>query len=239
MVVTDLERHVPLWFGGWDRSAESLAEFFCILGPAQSGKIRLAVMDMWKPFRKATEQHAPNAVILYDTFHVLRHLHEAMDHVRKAEYKRLTNRPDRRFIKGQTYVLLSHRANLSPEKQARLRTLLAANKRLNTADVLKEQFGQLWTYRNETWAWKFFTRWRQSLRWQRLQPFEDFAAMIERHWEGIAMYCRPENTVALGFVEGLNNKIRVLQRRSYGIRDEEYLMLKVLTCTLPPLPPTT
>jgi hypothetical protein len=53
--------------------------------------------------------------------------------------------------------------------------------------------------------------------------------MIERHWDGIAAYCKPENKVALGFVEGLNNKIRVLQRRAYGLRDEEYLRLKILT----------
>ena len=54
--------------------------------------------------------------------------------------------------------------------------------------------------------------------------------MIDRHWDGIAAYCKPENKVPLGFVEGLNNKIRVIQRRAYGLRDEEYLRLKVLTC---------
>jgi transposase len=59
--------------------------------------------------------------------------------------------------------------------------------------------------------------------------------MIERHGDGIAAYCYPENKVALGFVEGLNNKIRVLQRRTYGLWDEEYLRLKVLTCMLPEL----
>ena len=56
--------------------------------------------------------------------------------------------------------------------------------------------------------------------------------MIDAHWDGSAAYCEPENKVALGFVEGLNNKIRVLQRRAYGLRDEEYLRLKVLTCML-------
>ncbi len=59
--------------------------------------------------------------------------------------------------------------------------------------------------------------------------------MIEKHWGGIAAYCKPENKVALGFVEGLNNKIRVTQRRAYGLRDEEYLKLKILTLTLPEL----
>lgn len=56
--------------------------------------------------------------------------------------------------------------------------------------------------------------------------------MIDKRWDGIAAYCRPESKVSLGFVEGLNNKIRVIQRRSYGLRDEGYLRLKVLTCTL-------
>ena len=57
--------------------------------------------------------------------------------------------------------------------------------------------------------------------------------MIDRHWDGIAAYCRADNKVALGFVEGLNNNVRVLQRRAYGLRDEEYLRLKILTCMLP------
>src|SRR5207237_1524025 len=74
-----------------------------------------------------------------------------------------------------------------------------------------------------------------SLKWQRLKLYEKFAEMIDRHWDGIAAYSRPENKVSLGFVEGLNNKIRVIQRRAYGLRDEEYLRLKILTCMLPPL----
>ncbi len=74
---------------------------------------------------------------------------------------------------------------------------------------------------------------RNSPKWQRLDPYEKFAATIDRHWDGIAAYCRPENKVSLGLVEGLNNKIRVIQRRAYGLRDEDYLRLKILTCMLP------
>ena len=161
-----------------------------------------------------------------------------MDQVRKSEYERLTHRADRTCIKGQKYVLLSHRANLSPPKRQALQALLAVNKRLNTAYILKEQFARLWEYRSAAWARKFFERWRAALRWQRLTPFETFATLIESHWDGIAAYREPQNTVALGFVEGPNNKIRVIQRRCYGIRDEEYLRLKILTNTLPPLPRT-
>jgi transposase len=234
IVVSDLGRHRPIWFGGVDRSEASLAAFYAWLGAPKSHGIRLAVMDMWKAFRTATTRAAPQASILFDKFHVLRHLGEALDKVRKSEYARLSGQ-DRRFIKGQKYTLLSHKANLTLDGRRALRTLLKANKRLHTAYLLKESFGQLWDYQTEGWARRFFDQWRAALKWQRLEPYQKFAAMIDRHWDGIAAYCHPENKVALGFVEGLNNKIRVLQRRAYGLRDEEYLRLKVLTCMLPEL----
>jgi transposase len=113
--------------------------------------------------------------------------------------------------------------------------LLQANRRLNTAYVLKESFGQLWDYRTERGALAFFERWKDRLKWQRLEPYRKFAKLIESHWDGIASYCHPENKVSLGWVEGANNKIRVLQRRAYGYRDEEYLKLKIVAAFLPPL----
>ena len=241
IVVSDLIRKRPIWFGGEDRSEASMALFSAWLGPKKSRGIRLAVMDMWKPFRNVAKQKAPQAAILFDKFHIMRHLGEALDaalftapEVRKAEYARLGGK-DRRFIKGQKYTLLSRHENLSLQGKRSLKLLLAANKRLNTAYVLKEAFGQLWDYEREGWARRFFENWRSSLKWQRLKPFEKFAEMIDRHWDGIAAYCKPENKVSLGFVEGLNNKIRVIQRRAYGLRDQEYLRLKVLTCMLPAL----
>ncbi len=77
--------------------------------------------------------------------------------------------------------------------------------------------------------------WRAARKWPRLALYQKFAALSDRHWEGIATYCQRENKVGLGFVEGFNHKIRVIQRRAYGLRDEEDLRLKILTCMLPPL----
>ena len=231
IIVSDVERKRPIWFGGVDRSEESLDKFFEWLGEKKTNKIKLALMDMWKAFEKSTLKNAPGVAILYDKFHIMKHLGDAMDKVRKIEYSRLTGK-DRSYIKGQKYTLLSNKENLSLEGRKALKKLLDANKRLNVAYLLKESFGQLWNYQTEGWARRFFENWKAALKWQRLQPYENFAAMIERHWEGIAAYCNPENKVSLGFVEGFNNKIRVIQRRAYGLRDEEYLRLKILTCTL-------
>ena len=232
IVVSDLLRRRPIWFGGPDRSEASLALFFNELGRKKCRGIYLVVMDMWKPFRNATLQHVPAASLLFAKFHVLAHLGEALDQVRKSEDARLAGK-DRQFIKGQKYTLLSNHAHLTLDGRRSLAKLLQANQRLNIAYLLKESFGQLWNYQSEAWARRFFENWKQALKWQRLKPYEKFARMIDRHWDGIAAYCQPQNKVPLGFVEGVNNKIRVLQRRAYGLRDEEYLRLKILTCMLP------
>ena len=92
IVVSDLIRGRPIWFGGDDRSEASMSQFYAWLGSRKSSRIRLAVMDMWKPFRLATHAHAPQAAILFDKFHVMRHLGEALDQVRKNEYARLQGR---------------------------------------------------------------------------------------------------------------------------------------------------
>ena len=146
-----------------------------------------------------------------------------------AEYGRLAGR-DRRYIKGQKYTLLSRKENLTLDGKKALKTL---------AEALLEDIGGVEplvgrSYEREGWARRFFENWRASRKWQRLKPYEKFAEMIDRHWHGITAYCRLENKVSLGFVEGLN-KIRVIQRRSYGLRNEEYLRLKNLTCMLPVL----
>jgi transposase len=234
IVVSDLLRRRPIWFGGADRSEASLDAFYTWLGPEKSRRIRLAVMDMWKAFRASTLKpgNAPQARILFDKFHVLRHLNVAIDTVRKQEYARLSG-ADRRFIKGQKYNLLSRWNNLHERGRQALKLLLKANKRLHTAYLLKESFDQLWTYQSPYWARRFFDEWRDALKWQRLYPYEKFAQLIDEHWEGIVSYCHEENKVALGFVEGLNNKIRTIQKRAYGFHDEDYLRLKILTCTLP------
>ena len=211
-----------------------MSQFYAWLGQKKSSRIRLAVMDMWKPFRLATNEHAPQAAILFDKFHVIRHLGEALDAVRKSGMRGSRAASAATSRVRNIRCCRAKRTSRSTARKA-LKTLLAANKRLNTAYVLKESFGQLWSYEREGWARRFFENWRASLKWQRLKPYEKFAEMINRHWDGIAAYCRLENKVSLGFVEGLNNKIRVIQRRAYGLRNEDYLRLKILTCMLPAL----
>ena len=172
VVVSDLERGRPIWVGGRGRAEADLDVFFAALGAKKSAAIELAAMDMWKPFRTSLTKHAPNARVVFDKFHIMRHLGDALDEVRRSEYRRLAGK-DRTFIKGQRYTLLSRRENLSHDGRASLRKLLKANKRLNTAYLLKESFGQLWSYQTPGWARAFFERWKESLKWQRLTALRE------------------------------------------------------------------
>jgi len=99
IVMSDLVRRRTIWFGGVDRSEQRMDLFYQWLEAKKTADIQLAVMDMWRPFETSTVKHAPQAAILYDKFHVMRHLGKALDTVRKQEYRRLAEK-DRSFIKG-------------------------------------------------------------------------------------------------------------------------------------------
>ena len=231
IVVSDLVRERPIWIGKEGRKDADFQAFFDTLGKRKSKQITLAVMDMWVAFRNGVDKNCPNANILYDKFHVMQHLNNAVDKVRRQEYNRVSEK-QRKYIKGQRYILLSHYRNLDASGKQSLKELCAVNRRLSKAYLLKEQFSQLWDYKTETWARKFFENWKRQLRWQKLEPFVKFAMMIDKHWNGVVSHCELKANIKLGYVEGANNKIKVIQRQAYGYDDDEYLELKVLTAFL-------
>lgn len=232
IVVSDLVRERPIWVGKEGRKEADFQVFFDELGEKKSMRITLSVMDMWVAFRNGVEKNCPNADILYDKFHVMKHLNEAIDEIRKQEYRRVSEKQGK-YIKGQRFILLSRYKNLDATGKQSLKELFAVNRRLYKAYLLKEQFSQLWDYKTETWARKFFENWKRQLRWQRLEPFVKFAKMIDKHWDGIVSHCELQHNIKLGYVEGANNKIKVIQKQAYGYRDNEYLELKILTAFLP------
>lgn len=179
------------------------------------------MMGMWKAFRTSTlqEGHAPRTRIISDKSHVLEHLGEARDEVRR-EYARLSGER-RRFIKGQRYSLLSRWENLTLERKPSLKPLFRVSRRLNRAYLPRESFGRLWDYDRPGWARRFFENGKDATKGQRLEPFRKFARIVEAHRDGIEAYCHEGNKVVLGFVEGLNNRIRCIQHRAFGYRDEE------------------
>ena len=213
------------------RKEKNLNKFWKWFGKKRARLITHAVMDMWRPFRNSFLSHSPlpHVQIIYDKFHVIRHLLEALNKVRKSELKKATGRL-KGLLPGKKFILLSRHANVRGKARDALNQLLSLNKRLLKAYLLKESFEHLWSYTSKTWALKFFKSWVAQLKWSRLEPYQKFARMLEKHLDGILAYC--DKKVSLGYIESTNLKARNVIRRAYGYRDKEYMKLKIIqVCT--------
>ena len=212
------------------RKEKSLQPFWTWFGKDRARLITHGVMDMWTPFRKSLRTHCPTAQVIFDKFHVIRHLLDAVNEVRKQEFKRLGDRM-KGVLAGKKFVLLSRRSNLKREGRKALEELLLVSPRLLKAHFLKETFGHLWEYKSRTWAMKFFRKWVASLKWSRMEPLKRFAVMVEEHLDGILSYC--EKKVPLGYVESTNQKAKNVIRRAYGYRDDRFKKLKIIQACTP------
>jgi len=227
-VVSDLESGEPLWMG-LERKRETLDRFFAeALPPQRRRAVRAVCVDMWEPFVQSLRAHLPHARIVYDKFHVLRHVNDALDETRRAEFFRKGGHA-RGLLRGTRWLLLRRWAHLERDERRLVKELLALNRRLAKAYLLKEQLVHLWDYTYEGAARRFLTAWLRALRWQRLPAFRKVAQLLLRHLDGILAYCHEK--VPFGKVEAINGNIRALLRRGRGYRDHEYLLLKVQKAT--------
>jgi transposase len=224
-----------LWVGrGCGR--EDVRPFCELLGPAGQVRLEAVVMDMNGAYEAEVRAQCPHAAIVYDLFHVVaKYGHEVIDRVRVDETNRLARangpgdmptRDRRRVIKGARWLLLRNREHVTrPHDRVRLRELLAANKALFTAYVLKDDLKHLWDYRYPAAARRFWRSWYRRAVVSRIPALVRFARRLQHYLPGILAHCRwPLHTSVL---EGVNNKIKVLKRMAYGYRDDSYFFLKI------------
>ena len=236
--IVDAETRRVLWVSP-QRDQEALNAFFAALGPDGCAQIEAVVMDMWAAYRLAVTTHCPQAHIIYDGFHVLgTYKRDVLDRVRVDETNRVqravtTSGPGareraqakRRVIKGSRWLLLRNRGNLCPRDRIRLKELLAANRALMIAYVLKDDLKQLWRYRYPAVARRFWRQWCRRARASRIPALITFARRLNTWIDYVINHCRyPLHT---SFLEGINNKIKVLKRMAYGYRDDAYFFLKI------------
>lgn len=226
-VVYDLERRVLLWVGD-DRTEEAVKPFFTEeMGSRRCRTLRVVCMDMWATYAKLVRDHAPNAKILFDRFHIVKHLNEAVDAVRRELWRRLTAK-ERVEFKGTRWLLLKNPWNLKDSQQERLSTLVRWNTPLVRAWYMKESFQLFWNYKQPWRAEQHLSKWIRSAMRSKLEPFKKFAQMLRAHLDGIL----PWTTIRLsnGAVEGMNNKIKSISHRSFGFRTAENFIAAIYHC---------
>jgi len=219
--VYDLVEKRLLW-SGEGRSSETLEAFFACLGEDRCEKIEAVCCDMWAPYIDVIKRRLPHAIVVFDKFHIVRHLLDAVDHVRKEEAKKLKSKdPD--LLTGTRYIWLKNPWNLTELQKTRLSDLEKVNLKVNRAYLLKEAFRRFWDYSYRAWAKKYLNQWFWWATHSRLEPMRKFAWMIRRHQEDILNYCKVR--IDNGAVEGLNNKAKGISHRAYGYRSAETFKL--------------
>jgi len=221
-VVMDYETGRVIWLGK-DRSEKTLDLFFKGMSEEKRAKIEAVAIDMWDPYIKAIRHLCPEARIVFDLFHVVKEFNKAIDHVRNRECRKATQE-GKAVLKGSKYLLLKNQPNLNSKERPRLREVLELNRNLAIMYILKDMLKRIWKYRYRGWARKRLNEWCEMARESLIPEAIKFAKRLTRYAYGILNHCQYH--ISTGRLEGTNNKLKVIKRRSYGFRDTRYYILK-------------
>jgi transposase len=208
-----------LWIGK-RRSEKTLRRGLKELGPEFVKGLRFVCSDMWKPYLKVIADQCGQALHVLDRFHITTHMNLAVDEVRRAESTRLRakSKDQASRLKNMRWSLLRKGSRVRGHARVKLNALLASKLATARAWELKEVFQHFWTYTSPLWASAFLDYWCQRAMRSRLEPIKKVARMLRTHEDLLMNWFRAKGEISSGAVEGLNNKIRVVTRRSFGFR---------------------
>ena len=211
---------------GYDEVSKALAS----LGKEKLAKIVFVSLDMWDPYIKAIKELCPNAELVFDKFHVVKKVNEALDNVRKKEFAKASNE-ERIEMKHKRWIILKREKNLEKEEKETLKQLMNNNERLYKAYLLKEQILSIFSEENQTFdkVKERILQWFENILSNEMDEFEGVMKTMQNYLYGILNYFRYGMTNAIA--EGFNTKINVIKRRAFGFRDIEYFALKIFQST--------
>jgi transposase len=224
-IVLDLHSGAIL-FVGEGKKAETLNPFWKRIRAARA-RIAAVAMDMSAAYISAVERHLPDADIVFDRFHVMKLMNEKLTALRRDLYRQLTDDLHKQVLKGTRWLLLKNPENLCDERQERerLAEALRLNEPLALAYYLKEELREFWNQPHTTAARNFFTSWYLRAIDSGVRHIMDFARTMIGHLFGLLAYF--QHRISTGPLEGTNNKIKTLQKMTYGLRDRQYFTLSL------------
>jgi transposase len=224
-LVLDLQSGAIL-FVGQGKKAESLQPFWRRLRAARAN-VEAVAIDMSPAYLSAVEEHLPAATVVFDHFHIIKLMNEKLTALRRDLHREAVDKRRQQVLKGTRWLLLKTPENLDPKKgePKRLREALRLNESLATAYYLKEDLRQIWQQPSKFAARRKLIDWYQQAMASGVRILQEFARLLLARQDGIlAWYDYPIST---GPLEGTNNKIKTMQRQHYGLRDQEFFLLKL------------
>ena len=218
-IVHDIDEEVVVHVAD-DRKQEALEAYFEVLGPEACATLERIAMDMWAPYIAATRAQVPDAdvKIVFDKFHIAKHLGDAVDQVRRRENRELVSAGSER-LKRTKYLWLQNPDRMSGKQWREFAPLRDSRLKVARAWAIKEAAMLLWGYVRRGWAERMWDRWYQWAIRSRLEPIKRVARMIKRHWEGVINAATTDVTNARA--EALNSRIQWVKRMACGYRNRE------------------
>lgn len=220
-LIYQIDEHLTrlLWVGH-DRTEETLLAGLNSLGETVCAGIRYVCSDMWAPYLAAVRQRL-SALHILDRFHIRQQLNKALDEVRRDEARALAQAGLVPRLKRLRWALLKNRKNWTASERRRMKDLEHSGLASIRAFWLVAAFDHFWSYVSPTWAGKFLDNWCRRVRYSRLKPLKAVANSLTEHREILLNYFRAKKAFSSGVVEGLNNKVKVTFRKSYGFRTDK------------------
>jgi len=223
-VFYDLERRTVIGLVK-SRRERAVGGFFRRWGKDRCRGVEAVCMDLWSAYLNSARRHLKKAVVVFDKFHVYKYLSEAIEAVRRHE-QAICSEEEGKLIKGSRWLWLKAKGKLKRKHRHTLEEIMAVNKRLQRAYLLKEDFEAFYECDDSDEAGSFLKQWVGRCKRSNLDAFIKLANRLTRWSHGILAYF--DHRITNGVAEGINNKIKVLKRRSYGFHDEQYFFLKIL-----------
>lgn len=222
-LVIDQESGRIIWVGR-GKAGEALHGFWRRL-KASGAKIEAVAMDMSQAYARTVARHLPKALIVFDRFHVMKLMNEKLDDLRRQLVREAESEDAKVAIKGTRWLLLYRRDNLPQSKARELEKALEMNRPLATAYLLKEELALAW----EQGSWEamadFCCTWCQKAIASGIDQLVSMAQSLTDHAAGLLSYTVTGMTN--GRMEGINRKIKTMLRHCYGLRDNDFLRLKL------------
>lgn len=224
-IVCDLQEATVEYIGE-DRKESSLAAYFDTLAHDRREEIEAISLDMWPAYINACRDKVPGAddKMVFDRFHIMRHILDGVDKVRRQEHKALLQAGDTTLAKSK-YLWLTNPANMTDMARERFDELKGAELKTGRAWALKEALRELWNHTSLASAKQFWKRWFFWATHSRLEPMIASAKLIARHLPNVMTYFMHRITNAVA--EGLNSKIATVQKRACGYRNPNHFKIAV------------
>ncbi|MBT4289786.1 MAG: ISL3 family transposase [Deltaproteobacteria bacterium] len=208
-----------------DRTKQSLHEFFDKFGEKRSQQLKYVCTDMWRKYLDVIAERVPAALNILDRFHIVQNLNKAVNKVRIAEARFHQQEGYEAILKHTKYCFLKRRENLTSNQEYKLKDVLRYDLKSVRAYLLKESFQLFWSYKNPYWAEWYLKKWCTRAMRSRLDPIKKFVKMLRNHQPLLMNWFKAKKAYSSGSIEGLNRKINLVTRKSYGFRSYEILKI--------------